>query len=27
MAKLYEIDNDEADTKEVGTKTKELLAG
>ncbi|HJT91753.1 MAG TPA: transposase [Mycobacterium sp.] len=27
MAKLYESDNDGADTKEVGTKTKELLAG
>jgi putative transposase len=27
MAKLSEIDNDGAETKEVGTKTKELLAG
>ncbi len=27
MAKLYENDNDGADTKEVGTNTKELLAG
>jgi len=27
MAKLYETVNDGADTKEVGTKTKELLAG
>jgi putative transposase len=27
MAKLYENDNDGADDKEVGTKTKELLAG
>jgi putative transposase len=27
MAKLYEKDKDEADTKEVGTDTKELLAG
>ena len=27
MAKLYETDNDGADTKEVGAKTKELLAG
>jgi putative transposase len=27
MAKLYESDNDGADTKEVGAKTKELLAG
>ena len=26
-AKLYETDNDGADTKEVGTNTKELLAG
>jgi len=25
MAKLYETDNDGADTKEVGAKTKELL--
>ena len=25
MAKLYENDNDGADTKEVGVKTKELL--
>jgi putative transposase len=27
MAKLYEKDKDDADTKEVGTDTKELLAG
>ncbi len=27
MAKLYETDNDGDDTKEVGTNTKELLAG
>ncbi len=27
MAKLYENDNDGADKKEVGAKTKELLAG
>ena len=27
MAKLYQNDNDGTDTKEVGTKTKELLAG
>jgi putative transposase len=27
MAKLYETDNDGADTKEVGANTKELLAG
>ena len=27
MAKLSETDNDEANDKEVGTKTKELLAG
>ena len=27
MAKLYETDNDGAETKEVGTNTKELLAG
>jgi putative transposase len=27
MAKLYETDNDGADRKEVGTDTKELLAG
>lgn len=27
MAKLYETDNDGASDKEVGTKTKELLAG
>ncbi len=27
MAKLYETDNDGADRREVGTKTKELLAG
>jgi len=27
MAKLHEIDNDEDTRKEVGNKTKELLAG
>jgi putative transposase len=27
MAKLYEKDEDDGDTKEVGAKTKELLAG
>ena len=27
MAKLYASDNDGADTKEVGAKTKELLTG
>ncbi len=27
MARLYEKDNDGDDTKEVGAKTKELLAG
>ena len=27
MAKLYETDNDEDTRKEVGNKTKELLAG
>ena len=27
MAKLYETDNDGSNTKEVGAKTKELLAG
>ena len=27
MAKLYAIDNDANDTKEVGTKSNELLAG
>jgi hypothetical protein len=27
MAKLYETDNDGTNAKEVGTKTKELLAG
>ena len=27
MAKLYETDNDGRDTKEVGAKTNELLAG
>ena len=27
MVKLYDNDNDGVDAKEVGTKTKELLAG
>jgi len=27
MAKLYEIDNDDPNTKEVGPRTNELLAG
>jgi transposase-like protein len=27
MAKLYEIDNDDPSTKEVGPRTNELLAG